>query len=227
MIIDLNDKRYTIEFRHLSSIGKRAQIHRAPLKAVTTCVIIVQFIPVQDTSAIGKIHLVAIDNALCAMSDNYSRRHGRAEALRKALERCGAFDDDTRLALWSRYHGIEKCPTCAGEGWMMKSEGEPCGDRLNPIMNGGTGWKGGQILWLDHRLLHPIRVQPPRPVKIKPTAAEIAAWKEEGAEKRRQRQFAARHEDGNSVDHRGGLGRRGLRGGRPGLLHAGADAGRD
>ena len=39
------------------------------------------------------------------------------------------------------------CLSCGGEGWMMQPdhEGEMCPDCQNPLLLGGTGFKGGAL----------------------------------------------------------------------------------
>ncbi len=69
---------YAIEFRHVTKLGKRAQLYaRSPIKAITTCVVVAE-------------NFIAIDNAICAQDDNFSRAEGRDRALSKILKHCGA-----------------------------------------------------------------------------------------------------------------------------------------
>ena len=81
--IRIGEDSYTIEFRHLTKLGKRPALRKAPVKAVTTCVIVVR-------SPHGHLKLIAIDNAICSDADNFSRLRGRWLAFKKTLERCGA-----------------------------------------------------------------------------------------------------------------------------------------
>lgn len=76
MDLTVNNKQYRIEFRHISKHGKRAQLHKGSVQAVTTCVLIAD-------------QFIAIDNALCSASDLFSRREGRMRALNKLLDHCG------------------------------------------------------------------------------------------------------------------------------------------
>ena len=78
MNLTVNDKQYRIEFRYITKLGKLAQLHRGPIKAITTCVVI----------EIGG-SFIAIDNTLCLDSDNFSRREGRLRSLNKLLDHCG------------------------------------------------------------------------------------------------------------------------------------------
>lgn len=79
--VEINGVEYLIEFRHVAKVGKHRQLFdRAPIRAVTTCVI------ATDT-------FIAIDNAICANEDNFSRRQGRIKALQKVIKHCGALRD--------------------------------------------------------------------------------------------------------------------------------------
>jgi hypothetical protein len=74
--LTVNEKTYRIEFRHISKLGKRSQLHRGSVQAVTTCVVIAD-------------DFIAIDNALCVDGDTFSRRVGRLRSLLKLLDHCG------------------------------------------------------------------------------------------------------------------------------------------
>ena len=91
--LNVNGVEYNLEFRHVTKLGKRAQLHRGSVKAVTTCVITTE-------------NWIAIDNSLCTDSDNFSRREGRWRALRKLLDHCGALKE-IRLALWAAYLALD------------------------------------------------------------------------------------------------------------------------
>lgn len=105
--LTINDRLYLIEFRHVTKFGKRRQLFdRAPVNAVTTCVIAC-FSPVIVPNAaafqpVAKVEFIAIDNSICALGDNFSRREGRKVALRKALKHCGALKD-IKGELWATY----------------------------------------------------------------------------------------------------------------------------
>jgi len=71
----VNNTPYRIEFRHISKHGKRAQLHKGSVQAVTTCVVMAE-------------NFIAIDNALCVEGDVFSRREGRMRALNKVLDHC-------------------------------------------------------------------------------------------------------------------------------------------
>lgn len=200
--IDLQGRRYNIEFRHLAKGGKRPRLRKVPVNAITICTIAVQRVliktPRRGVSG-GDVEFTAIDAAICTAADNFSRARGRSEALRKALEVCGAFDNQTRKELWARYHGIEPCPTCAGQGWMMGEghDGEACPDCQNGAVSGGTGWKGGALLSVPAvglgkpvRLLLPNIARHQRKPKAERSEADIAALKAAGAGKRERRRLA-------------------------------------
>jgi hypothetical protein len=88
--VKIDGEVFRIEFRHITKLGKHRQLFdRAPIKAVTTCVI------ATDT-------FIAIDNAICANEDNFSRRQGRIRALDKVLKHCGALKK-VSAALMSYY----------------------------------------------------------------------------------------------------------------------------
>lgn len=66
-------KTYTVEFRHITKLGKRHELYqRAPIKAITTCVVVAD-------------GFIAIDNSICADGDNFSRQEGRDRAFNKVL----------------------------------------------------------------------------------------------------------------------------------------------
>jgi len=68
-------KTYKVEFRHVTKLGKRRELYaRAPIKAITTCVVVA----LDD-------NFIAIDNAICAEGDNFSRKEGRNRAFNKVL----------------------------------------------------------------------------------------------------------------------------------------------
>ncbi len=91
--LTVNGTDYKLEFRHVTKMGKRAQLHRGSVKAVTTCVITTE-------------NWIAIDKSLCTDEDNFSRREGRWRALRKLLDHCGALKE-IRLQLWAAYFARE------------------------------------------------------------------------------------------------------------------------
>ena len=105
---------YFVEFRHVTKLGKRRELYdRYPVKAVTTCVIVVKTTPwtgaEQDE---GEIRFIAIGNAICANDDNFSRREGRLKAFDKALRHCGAFSgrNGLKAALIEAYLQIDSDP---------------------------------------------------------------------------------------------------------------------
>lgn len=89
MILTVNDQKYRIEFHHKTKLGKRAGLRKAPLKAITTCVLV-------------RDNLIAIENTLCAESDNFCRRDGRVKAFDKLLRYCGALRG-VAADLWTEY----------------------------------------------------------------------------------------------------------------------------
>lgn len=94
--LKVNGTDYKIEFRHVTKLGKRAQLHRGSVKAVTVCVVTTD-------------KWQAIDVALCADSDNFSRWQGRHCALLKLLEHCRALKDDAPPLL-GKYLEIDPYP---------------------------------------------------------------------------------------------------------------------
>lgn len=83
-------KAYNVEFRHITKYGKNPQLRsRAPLKAVTTCVLVDH-------------DFIAIDNALCSEMDNFCRQEGRLRSLRKLLRHCAALRD-MAPQIWIHY----------------------------------------------------------------------------------------------------------------------------
>jgi hypothetical protein len=93
MKLTLNEKEYRVEFHHKTKLGKRAGLRNAPVKAVTTCVLI-------------RDNLIAIENALCSEQDNFCRRDGRLHAFEKLLRYCGALRD-VAADLWVEYLKID------------------------------------------------------------------------------------------------------------------------
>lgn len=208
MDLTIKDQTYQVEFRYITKYGKGAQLHRGPVKAVTTCVLIA------GAPRFGARPLIAIDSTLCAGSDNFSRPEGRRRAFHKLLDHCGALRG-VKADLWVEFHrkfsGVENCPRCAGQGWLMKEDGEMCPDCLNEQMLGGTGFKGGILLYTPLRSASTIPeikgidggygpdvelIDPPPPPQRKharvPISAEaIVAFKEAGIDKRLARRGAA------------------------------------
>jgi hypothetical protein len=186
MNLTVKDQKFELEFRHVTKLGKHAQLHKGSVKAVTTCVLM------SGAPRFSK-GLIAIDNALCVDGDNFSRREGRNRAFRKLLDHCGALRD-LRVDLWEQYNrvanGVERCPYCT-DGWKLGG-GDPCPECFNMRTVGGTGWKGGALLVFGDRASGEL-IDPPKPTPVRkpaPTPEQVAAWKEAGAAKRLERQRA-------------------------------------
>jgi hypothetical protein len=96
MTLTVGEQTFRLEFRYVTKLGKRAQLHRGPIKAVTTAVLIA------GAPRFRTAPLVAIDNALCSEADNFSRTEGRMRAFKKLLEHCGALRD-MRGDLWEEF----------------------------------------------------------------------------------------------------------------------------
>jgi len=202
MLITLADHKFNILFHHKTKLGRRPQLYRGSVRAVTTCVVF--------ASGPGfPGNLVAIDNALCSEEDTFSRPYGCALALKYLLDYNSALRN-FRAELWNEYHrnvsGIEDCPTCKGQGWMMDGEGEACRDCLNELVLGGTGLKGGRLLVLAGtrcrterheaaamaNLLIPMRIPTRKPAAPKLADDERLRRIAAGAEKREGRQIRRR-----------------------------------
>jgi len=107
--LTINDHLYVLEFRHITKSGKRRQLYgRAPIKAVTTCVI-AAFDLTQIPGDRTDLEFIAIDNSICALDDNFSRREGRKNALRKVLRHCGALKG-VKQELWDKYLAADPRP---------------------------------------------------------------------------------------------------------------------
>jgi hypothetical protein len=96
VILIVDNQIYRVEFHHKTKLGKRAGLRKAPLKAITTCVLV-------------RDNLIAIENALCAESDNFCRRDGRVKAFDKLLRYCGALRA-VAADLWIEYLKIDPPP---------------------------------------------------------------------------------------------------------------------
>lgn len=93
--ISIAGNKFAIEFRHLSKTGKQPSLEsRYPIRAVTTCVVVVNY------KYSG--NFIAIENAICMESDAFSRNEGRLRALRKVLKRSGALKDHAG-SIWREY----------------------------------------------------------------------------------------------------------------------------
>jgi hypothetical protein len=103
--LTLDDRIYHIEFRHVrrdrwpgSAIGRRA-----PVRAITTCVILFP-------SPHEPWQTIAIGTALCANEDAFSRQTGRHVAFSRAVNQCGALRG-VKMALTAAYleHDAPPC----------------------------------------------------------------------------------------------------------------------
>ena len=94
------NKSYVVEFRHITTLGKRAQLHSrtSPIKAVTTCVII------EEGST-----AIAVDNSICSLLDGFSRLEGRLRSLHKLLRHNKNFQGN-RNNMWFAYLEAAKVP---------------------------------------------------------------------------------------------------------------------
>ncbi len=82
-------KEYKLEFRHVRPKAPAGDGDRRSPGAITTCVIVAD-------------DFIAIDNAVCANGDNFSRRTGRLLALKKVVTNCGALRE-MQQAFLSQY----------------------------------------------------------------------------------------------------------------------------
>jgi len=176
--LDIDDRSYILEFRHVTKTGKRAQLHRGSVKAVTTCVIVCYGHLPHDNVLGPEIQFIAIDNALCSDSDNFWRREGRKRSLRKCLQHCGALKN-VREQLWAAWLAKDPAPDRiykASEEFAKMHE--TLG--LDPFTHYGIVED-----WISDLV---VPVNPP--VKSKPTPEQIAAFKNAGTETRIQRNLA-------------------------------------
>lgn len=94
---------YSVDFRHKTTEGKRAQLsRRSPIKAITTCVV-------------STTNFVAIDNAICVREDQFSRWSGRSYAFEHLIQNCKALKDDVREALVAKFYELNPEPTPQAE----------------------------------------------------------------------------------------------------------------
>jgi hypothetical protein len=83
--LDVRGRFFTVRFRHTRNLS-----HALNVQAITTCVIITEKsdgpggLEFEST----EIDFVAIGNAICWRSDNFSRRFGRRKAFANALDHC-------------------------------------------------------------------------------------------------------------------------------------------
>lgn len=90
-------KTYKVEFRHVTKLGKRRELYeRAPIKAITTCVVVAD-------------GFIAIDNAICSDQDNFSRKEGRDRAFNKVLAHHTPLRE-IKLAMLNEYLRATKKP---------------------------------------------------------------------------------------------------------------------
>jgi hypothetical protein len=95
--LSVDGKTYKVEFRHVTKVGKRKQLYdRAPIDAVTTCVIVAD-------------DFIAIDNAICAKGDRFSYNEGRLRSFRKVIRHCRMFVG-SRNNLWWEFLRRSKVP---------------------------------------------------------------------------------------------------------------------
>lgn len=168
--IKINDRLFVVEFRHVTMSGKRRQLYdRSPVKAISTCVIACFDTEPTDSGA-SALKFIAIDNSICALSDNFSRREGRKNAVRKVLKHCGALKQVAQ-ELWTAYLLADPGPAARG------------GERPRRAKD-GRYYTVVEDLDGDHNLYVP-RPERPRTVdRLK--AAELKAEGQEGKFERRQ-----------------------------------------
>lgn len=101
MITLIADSRhFLVEFRHQRTARRFLEISsRAPIQAITTCVIIALEQGELEPSA---IEFVAMGTAVCLKGDNFSRREGRLRSFSKAVRDCGALNG-CKVALLAAY----------------------------------------------------------------------------------------------------------------------------
>ena len=109
--LSIEDRIYHVEFRHTQREGKHPALGpRAPIRAITTCVIIIAIDPLITVNDLPGILFTAIGTALCANDDDFSRQTGRHVAFSKAVTQCGALRG-VKMALTAAYleHDAPPC----------------------------------------------------------------------------------------------------------------------
>jgi hypothetical protein len=109
--LTVDDRLYHVEFRHVRKDGAHPALgRRAPIHAITTCVIIATKAGEPLGLEPSEILFTAIGNAICALDDAFSRRKGRLLSFYKAVTHCGALRD-VREALLAAYlnHDPDPC----------------------------------------------------------------------------------------------------------------------
>lgn len=107
MDLIVGDQTYRVEFRYVTKLGKRPELRSGAVKAVTTAVLIAG-------APRYRTPLVAIDNALCSDTDNFSRNEGRMRSFKKLLDRCGAIQPREKAELWLAFHVRNLTPMFSG-----------------------------------------------------------------------------------------------------------------
>lgn len=96
--MSIGEEVYSVDFRHKTIEGKRAQLsRRSPVKAITTCVV----------SSNG---FVAIDNAICVLEDQFSRWAGRTNSFNHLIRNCKALKPEVQDALQNRFSELNPPP---------------------------------------------------------------------------------------------------------------------
>lgn len=83
--LDVRGRLFTVRFRHTRNLSH--------VKAITTCAIIApRYLDLghgrSGRAPSGEIEFVALGNAICWPTDNFSRRFGRRKAFANALDHC-------------------------------------------------------------------------------------------------------------------------------------------
>jgi hypothetical protein len=152
--------RLLIEWRHISKMGKRAQLHKGAVKAITTCTVVAL------RSEHNDVEFIASDTTLCSEADNFSRREGRKRSLRKLLSHCGALKD-VREFIWAEWLKRDPAPERVYK------------EKLGTLI---THYRIAEIIEDD--IWEPAKA----PIKRKPSAEQISTWKAAGLAKRLERQ---------------------------------------
>jgi hypothetical protein len=130
--IILDGRVFEIAFRHTryEHGATHALKRHAPVRAITTCVVIVH------NQVCGEIEYVALGNAVCLREDQFSRHFGRHAAVLNAVTHCGALLLDDKFNLLRQYALVDPQPPA--------QHARPKLDSVEQVKRWGAGWEQRQ-----------------------------------------------------------------------------------
>lgn len=88
-VLIVGTNRFRIQFRHQSKLTKRPTLFRAPMNALTTCVVTIE----RKNEGAWDFRGVAIGHAMCHPGDNFSKAFARDTSFSRAVSDCAILKD--------------------------------------------------------------------------------------------------------------------------------------